>query len=597
VKLPPSPGQPGDPVERFKPPTVRDYLVRTVGLVRSLLDAIRVRSTTADRAAAEAQAPRATDPAVVAAAMARFLRYGELLGLQAVVEALRVMEQALAATPSVANPLLLTFHGAVMDAARDQIARCVGADDEVRRLWEIADVAMAVVRGSIKSGLATDPRGFGAIDDVEWRDWLRDNGASDAALDGAFVRALYDLVFAYENGDVNRPRIGAGQALRGSMRAFFTYRGAFFWKMHAGMGDVVFAPFYEALRARGVRFEFFHRLRDVSVGEDGERPYVSALTFDVQAQVENGRAYQPLVDVHGLPCWPSEPDWDQLVDGARLRREGWAFERHDDERRAATKRLEVTRDFSYVVMAVGLGAIPHVCGGILRRDARWRDMVERVATVGTQALQLWLKPSMRELGWTHGPVSLSGFVEPFDTWADMSHLAGAEAWPRPPGSIAYFCSVLPDAQTGPEAVNGVRDSAVRFLERDLGHLWPRAANRDGFRWETLMAPPEGAAPRKRGQRRERGAAAAAAASDRLAGLYCRANVEPSDRYVLSLPDTDRYRISPLDDTYDNLTVAGDWTDCGLNMGCVEAAVMSGRLASHALSQNPPLEEIVGFDHP
>ena len=29
----------------------------------------------------------------------------------------------------------------------------------------------------------------------------------------------------------------------------------------------------------------------------------------------------------------------------------------------------------------------------------------------------------------------------------------------------------------------------------------------------------------------------------------------------------------------------------------EAAVISGRLAAHALSQSPPLEEIVGFDHP
>ena len=33
---------------------------------------------------------------------------------------------------------------------------------------------------------------------------------------------------------------------------FFTYRGALFWKMRAGMGDVVFAPFYEVLKRRGV---------------------------------------------------------------------------------------------------------------------------------------------------------------------------------------------------------------------------------------------------------------------------------------------------------------------------------------------------------
>jgi len=66
---------------------------------------------------------------------------------------------------------------------------------------------------------------------------------------------------------------------------------------------------------------------------------------------------------------------------------------------------------------------------------------------------------------------------------------------------------------------------------------------------------------------------------------------------LSLPGSSAYRISPLDRTYDNLTIAGDWTDCGLNAGCVEAAVMSGRLAAHAIAQWPRLEDIVGFDHP
>ena len=32
-----------------------------------------------------------------------------------------------------------------------------------------------------------------------------------------------------------------------------------------------------------------------------------------------------------------------------------------------------------------------------------------------------------------------------------------------------------------------------------------------------------------------------------------------------------------------------------NEGCVEAAVISGRLAAHALSKSPPLEEIIGYD--
>jgi uncharacterized protein with NAD-binding domain and iron-sulfur cluster len=64
-----------------------------------------------------------------------------------------------------------------------------------------------------------------------------------------------------------------------------------------------------------------------------------------------------------------------------------------------------------------------------------------------------------------------------------------------------------------------------------------------------------------------------------------------------MPGSSAYRISPLDATYDNLTIAGDWTACGLNVGCVEAAVMSGRLAAHAIAQAPALADIVGYDHP
>ena len=84
---------------------------------------------------------------------------------------------------------------------------------------------------------------------------------------------------------------------------------------------------------------------------------------------------------------------------------------------------------------------------------------------------------------------------------------------------------------------------------------------------------------------------------RFDSQFWTANVNSSDRYVLAPPGSLQYRISPLDRTYDNLTIAGDWTDCGFNEGCVEAAVMSGRLAAHALSLSPALEDIVGYDHP
>ncbi len=81
--------------------------------------------------------------------------------------------------------------------------------------------------------------------------------------EGSVVRGIYDLVFAYRDGQANRPSFAAGQALRGSFRMFFGYRGSFAYRMQAGMGDTVFAPYYEVLRTRGVKFEFFHRVTDL----------------------------------------------------------------------------------------------------------------------------------------------------------------------------------------------------------------------------------------------------------------------------------------------------------------------------------------------
>jgi uncharacterized protein with NAD-binding domain and iron-sulfur cluster len=427
------------------------------------------------------------------------------------------------------------------------------------------------VRGYVTSDLLNDPRGFDALDDVDCREWLRRNGASEAALDCGYLRGLYDLGFGYEDGDVTRPSVSAAQALRGFLRAFFTYRGAFFWKMRGGMGDVVFAPFYEVLRRRGVRFRFFHRLTGVRLGRTGGK-HVAGLEFDVQAHLRAGRrVYDPLIDVRGMPCWPAEPCWEQLADGSRFRREGRDFESHWDRRQVARLSLRVGRDFDLVALGIGLGEVPFACHELVATDPRWRAMVDHVKTVPTQALQLWLRPSMPVLGWTQGPVTLSGFVPPFDTWADMGHLLPLEDWKTAPGALAYFCGVLRDepADTGRPAARHaeVERNAQAFLTEHLRHLWPDVVDRHGRLRPRLVV-------------------------DR----YVRANVNPTDRYTLSLPGTARHRISPLDTTYDNLTICGDWTDTGFS-GCVEAAVMSGRPAAHALTREPALEDIVGYDHP
>jgi hypothetical protein len=66
--------------------------------------------------------------------------------------------------------------------------------------------------------------------------------------------------------------------------------------------------------------------------------------------------------------------------------------------------------------------------------------------------------------------------------------------------------------------------------------------------------------------------------------YVRGNFQPSDRYVLSVPGSVRYRLDPGNTGYRNLVIAGDWTRCVINAGCVEAATISGMLAAEAILQ-------------
>jgi uncharacterized protein with NAD-binding domain and iron-sulfur cluster len=595
ANFPPTEGLPGDPQTQPVRFSVADYLGRAVSLLRTLLESVSVAkpgsATTARRRDASPQSDSLLDR------LSSFLRFGELASLASLIEAIAVLETMLGDLSAYTENVLLRFLDALAANARNLLEERAAEDAELRRVWTILDLTLATTRGMVRFGLITDPRGFDAVDEYDCREWLLLNGASEQSVHSAYLRGLYDLVFAYEDGDTARPRISAGQALRSTLRAFFTYRGAFFWKIQAGMGDAVFAPLYEVLTKRGVRFEFFHRLENVTLADPasvqpGESAYVESLEVDVQAEIKGGEEYRPLIDVHGIPCWPARPDYEQLIDGARLQREGWDFESAWERRKARRKILRAGKDFDIVVLGVGIGAIPHVCREIVARDPRWRAMVDHVKTVATQAFQIWLKADMRDLGWADPPITLSGFAQPFDTWADMRHLIPLETWKRRPRGLAYFCSVLPNvadsgARSGAEYLREqrmrVRRNAVKFLNHEVAHLWPRAVHQPGkFRWE-LLVDPNG---RHSGK-----------AEKRFESQFWTANVNPSDRYVLSLPGSAAYRISPLDYTYDNLTVAGDWTDCGFNAGCVEAAVMSGRLAAHAISGSPRLEDVVGFDHP
>ncbi len=451
-------------------------------------------------------------------------------------------------------------------------------NDFYRRLGTTLDFFGAVARGLLADDVIV--KGFDSIDGWTLSDWIARHGGNP---DNDLIRSFSDSAFAYENGDPARPNWAAGTALRAVLRLTCDHPGSVMWKMQGGMGDIVFGPFYKALRNRGVSFRFFHKVDDV-IPEPGGSVAEIRITRQVKLLHDS---YEPLVDVKGLPCWPNRPLWDQIENGAELEASGIDLESYwTAANYGGDLVLRAGADFDVVVMGISLGALPFAAAGLVRGNQKWQDMTDRVKTVPTQAFQLWLNESATELGWS-GTTNLmdtamiSGYVEPHDTYADMSHLIPRECWTTPIGQIAYFCNAmkdegipLDDPDFPKRQLQAVFAGARSFLASAVTLCWPKFVDQQGApRWDVLVD------------------SSAEHGESRLRAQFFRANYEPSERFALSLAGTLPYRIPSGDSGYSNLVLAGDWTRNGLNTGCVEAAVMSGMQASRALCGRP--SHIVG----
>jgi uncharacterized protein with NAD-binding domain and iron-sulfur cluster len=457
-------------------------------------------------------------------------------------------------------------------ATNDALLGLVEENPDLRRTWHLVAVLTATVRGMLADGIVTDRRGFRALNDEDFLDWIARHGAPAEVADFPFIRGLYDLGFGEAGAARSQRGMSAGVAVFLTTKMFLEYRGAIFWKMAAGMGDIVFAPLYQALSRRGVRFEFFHRVDHLHLSADRAR--IEAVTVGRQVRLATGReSYEPLARFGGLPCFPSVPLVEQLDASAEI--EGEALESHFCEwPDAETCVLQNGVDFDVIVLAVSVGMAPIVCRELIDDRREWRAMVDHLATTATQAVQLWLREDERALGWHRPGTTVSAYEQPFHTWASMPQLIDVECWPvtERPGSIAYFCGALPASwpPDGPERdyvkeqQACVRANAVELVEQRLAHLLPGTAVGGSFRWDLLC-----------GRDGHRGCSA-------IDTQLCLANIDPSDRYVQCAPGSDAHRLRADESGYDNLLLAGDWTDNGLNAGCIEAATLSGLQAANAV---------------
>ena len=225
-------------------------------------------------------------------------------------------------------------------------------------------------------------------------------------------------------------------------------------------------------------------------------------------------------------------------------------------------------DFDALVLAIPLGMAPIVCARADRGSPRVaRAWSTHVTTTATQALQLWLRDDEPALGWHRAgrdgerlrvavqhvgvdaaAASRSRSGRTHDRpGIDRVLLRGARrpAWP-PDAPAGRVRRGAPGARCAPTPLD--------LVEHDLAHLLPGTSAGGAFRWDLLCGAT--------------GTRAARAIDTQL----CLANVDPSDRYVQCSPGSDALPAARRRERLRQPVLAGDWTDNGLNAGCIEAAV-------------------------
>ena len=490
---------------------------------------------------------------------------------------------------------------------KHQAERLMEGNDALRHLYITLDYFLTMLRGIIKDDVIN--KGFDQLDDENFSDWFSRHGGSMLTISSPLSMNTPNLSYQYPDGDTTRaPRMAAGAYLHWTLREF-AYLGSFGWLFAAGTGDTIVAPLYLVLKRLGVKFELFHKVREITASGKS----VDEVVFDIQATPKNpGKGYEPLIDLplkqfggKTLPVWPDRPLYDQLVEGEAMKAAKTDIESYwTSWKPVGEKRLKAGRDFDAVICAISIGALPIIAPQLMQADSRWPAMTEAVKTVQTQTLQIWMKRTLKDMGLpfdfkNYDRLIGATFINPIDGVADFSDLIPVESWPEEnaPRSLLYFSGAAPQYGAQPPFSDHdypkreyarVKHQAQQYLQASMGILLPKAVtnavsppgDQIGFDFSELVCLNNDSATL--------GVA-------RLDQQFWKPNIDPSERYVTSPPGSTKYRLKAWDSGFGNLVLAGDWIYTGLNVGSFEGACMGGKLAVHAIDPEAmPLKEIYGY---
>ncbi|HSH04839.1 MAG TPA: methyltransferase [Anaerolineae bacterium] len=498
--------------------------------------------------------------------------------------------------------LFWDIHGAEIKA---------GTNEKAFKTWIMINFMYANIQGIYSDHIYR--KGFEHINNLDYRAWLKQYMVPDdnIMLSSALLNSAYNAVFGYIDGDTSIPEgepyapkaaIEAGTILKNMIRSTFTYKGASLYKINAGTGEAILTPIYLVLRARGVKFKFFHRVRSIHHSDD-ETKSINRLVIGEQVEVKG--EYNPLFDVKGIACWPSTPFYDQLVQGEEIKENCIDLEATKTPWKDVKEHIfsvgDNNADFQKVLLGIPASALSSICPDLIASSPQWQEMLKYVVGTNTQSVQLWLNQTSSSLGRPADKSPGIDYPAPYlNDWADMTALTELEDWPAHspyPLNRTYLVSVFPNQysddqylpandpqnkeQCRPAGYDVVKNTTASILNDQIKYIWPLAqsGNNNHFTWSYLYDPRKGKH----------------VAQSRLDSQYIRPNTNLWERYILSIPNSSKHRLQANNpQEFSNLYLCGDWVWTGINAGSMEATIMSGMLASLALSGYPAKNSISGL---
>ncbi|MBW1296452.1 NAD(P)-binding protein [Aquimarina litoralis] len=433
------------------------------------------------------------------------------------------------------------------------------------------------------------------INDLDYREWLKNHGASERLLSSAMVRFLYTGTFHNLTGADQQGSLAAGVGLH-----FLTnsagYKGSFVWKFKAGTADTMITPIYLVLKNRGVNFKFFHKVEQVHYSDTGE---IEKISMAEQVTLKDG-TYNPTYKLKGIDVWPGEPLYDQIDDEQAKALKDGKFDLEESWcgwKNVKQLSLEKGKDFDYTVLGIPidvLGGNEGICKEIIANNEAWNKMYTNVKSIPTMSMQLWITPNLKELG-MHLPdwgfpegalPNLVTYADPQYSFIDMSQVLPFEDWgDHKPGVLIYYTGSFLDPEVIPPFSdhNYPHEQLERIMR--VSEQWLRDKMGWFFKNATTLEYPEG----MKFDVIHDFSKTAKTDYARLKTQFFRANVNPTDRYTLSLPGSNKYRLKADESGFDNLIITGDWINFGVNVGYYEGAIVSGLQAGQVVRNKLGLE--------